>query len=443
MNKRRILVVEDERLVAKHIENMVRGLGYEVAGVAATGEDAVRIALGILPDLVLMDIMLRGDMDGIAASEQIWDKAAIPIVYLTAYADEATLERAKVTDPFGYLLKPFEERELFTAIEMALYKHKTDRELKERERWLSTILTSIGDGVISTDRDGRVTFMNSVAEAMIGRMKEDCLGRGLGEVLLLVGEKTGRRVPVSVRKTSRKRDRLPDGQGLLLLRGEDKLPVEVGAALIRDEKDQVDGMVLVFRDVTQRKLQQERLAFLAIHDCLTGLPNRVLFNDHLTLALANAARRKNRKKEIVVLMLDLDRFKKVNDTLGHSVGDRLLKSVAERLAGLLRRSDTIARLGGDEFMILLPEISSPGSAARVARRILRAFKQPFDLKDRKIPITASIGIATYPRDGEDVESLTKNADIAMYAAKEGGRNTFKLHSPPDPGPEPGAAGRAG
>ena len=198
--------------------------------------------------------------------------------------------------------------------------------------------------------------------------------------------------------------------------------------------------MLVFRDVTQRKRQEERLAFLAIHDSLTELPNRVLFNDRLTLALANAARR---KKEIAVLMLDLDRFKQINDTLGHSVGDRLLKSVAERLPGLLRKSDTIARLGGDEFMVLLPEISNPGSAGRVARRILRAFKQPFDLKDRKIPITASIGIASYPRDGEDVESLTKNADIAMYAAKEGGRNTYKLYAPPDPGPEPGAAGSAG
>jgi diguanylate cyclase (GGDEF)-like protein/PAS domain S-box-containing protein len=439
MNKRRILVVEDERLVARHIENMVRGLGYQVAGVAATGEDAIRITLESLPDLVLMDIMLRGDMDGIAASEQIWDKAAIPVVYLTAYADEATLERAKVTDPFGYLLKPFEERELYTAIEMALYKHKTDRVLKERERWLSTILTSIGDGVISTDREGRVTFMNSVAEGLTGRGKDECLGRDLDEVLAIVGEKTGRKVPFSARGSSRKRERIPDGLGLLLLRGEDKIPVEIGAALIRDERDRVDGNVLVFRDVTERKMQQERLAFLAIHDSLTELPNRVLFNDRLTLALANAARR---KKDLAVLMLDLDRFKKVNDTQGHAGGDSLLKSVAERLGGLPRKSDTVARLGGDEFMILLPEISGPGAADRVARRILRAFKQPFNLKDKKLSITASIGIASYPRDGEDVESLTKNADIAMYAAKEGGRNTFKLYSPPGPGPEPGAAGSA-
>ena len=432
-------MVEDERLVAKHIENMVRGLGYDVAGVAATGEDAVRIALETLPDLVLMDIMLRGDMDGIAASEQIWEKAAIPVVYLTAYADEATLERAKVTGPFGYLLKPFEERELYTAIEMALYKHKADRVLKERERWLSTILTSISDGVVSTDREGRVTFMNSVAESLTGLRKEDCLGRDLGEALVLVGGRTGRRVPIQVRKSSRKQDRLPDGQDLLLLRGADKVPVEVGAALIRDEKDRVDGTVLVFRDVTQRKRQEERLAFLAIHDSLTELPNRVLFNDRLTLALANAARR---KKEIAVLMLDLDRFKKINDVLGHSVGDRLLKAVGARLAARLRKSDTIARLGGDEFMVLLPEISGPGAAERVARRILRAFKAPFDLTDRKIPITASIGIASYPRDGKDVESLTKNADIAMYAAKEGGRNTFKLYTRPEAGTEPGTGERA-
>lgn len=438
MDKRRILVVEDERLVAKHIENMVRSLGYEVSGVAAAGEDAVRIALGTLPDLVLMDIMLRGEMDGIAASEQIWEKAAIPVVYLTAYADEATLERAKVTDPFGYLLKPFEERELYTAIEMALYKHKTDRALKERERWLSTILTSIGDGVISTDRAGRVTFMNSVAESLTGRGKDACLGRDLDEILTIIGERTGRRVPFSARKTSGKRRRVPDGQGLLLLRGDGKIPVEIGAALIRDEQEQVDGMVLVFRDVTERRLQQERLAFLAIHDALTEIPNRVLFNDRLTQALANATRR---EKEIAVMMLDLDRFKKVNDTLGHSVGDRLLKAVAGRLGGLLRKSDTVARLGGDEFMILLSDVSGPGSVARVARRILRAFKQPFDLGDRKLSITASIGIASFPRDGDDVESLTKNSDIAMYAAKEAGRNTFKPYVPPDPGP--GADGRAG
>ena len=425
MNKRRILVVEDERLVAKHIENMVRGLGYDVAAVEATGEDAVRTALEKLPDLVLMDIMLRGEMDGITASEQIWDQAAIPVVYLTAYADESTLERAKVTEPFGYLLKPFEERELYTAIEMALYKHRMDMRLKERERWLATILASISDGVISTDKEGQVSFMNSMAETLTGRNKADCLGKGLVEVLNLVGEKTGRKIPISVRNIARKAPWLPADQGLLLLRSDGRLPVEIGAALIRNEKNDIDGTVLVFRDVTQRKQQELRLNFLAIHDSLTELPNRTLFNDRLTLALAGASRR---EQKIAVMMLDLDHFKKVNDTLGHSVGDRLLKSVADRLFHFYRKGDTVARFGGDEFMVLLSDVSNVKAAVRAAERTLKAFKKAFDLKDRKIHITASIGIAIHPGDGEDAERLTRNADTAMYAAKEESRDTFKLFS---------------
>lgn len=425
MDKRRILIVEDERLVAKHIENMVCGLGYDVAAVEASGEDAVRTALEKSPDLILMDIRLRGEMDGITASEQIWDRAAIPVVYLTAYADESTLERAKVTEPFGYLLKPFEERELYTAIEMALYKHKMDMRLKERERWLATILASIGDGIISTNKEDSISFMNSVAETLAGQKKADCMGKELVEVLNLVGEKTGKKVPISIKKIDGKRPWLPTDQGLLLLRPEGRLPVEIGAALIQDEKGNIDGMVLVFRDITLRRQQEERLSFLAIHDSLTELPNRTLFNDRLTLALANASRR---EQKIAVMMLDLDRFKKVNDTLGHSVGDRLLKSVAERLLHIFRKGDTVARLGGDEFMILLAEVSHEEAAVRAAERTLKAFKKAFDLKDRKIHITASIGIAVYPGDGEDAETLTRNADTAMYAAKEESRDTFKLFS---------------
>ena len=436
MEKHKILVVEDERLVAKHIETMVKGLGYEIVGVVSTGEDAVRFALETLPDLVLMDIMLRGDMDGIMASRQIWDKAAIPVIYLTAFADGGTLDRAKVTEPFGYLLKPFEERELYTAIEMALYKHRMDMKLKQRERWLSTILTSIGDGVISTDRDQRISFMNSVAETLTGRKKEDCLGKSLGEVLRLVVEKTGRKILISLKKIAHKRPLVPADQSLLLVRDGDRIPVEIGAALILDEKNNVDGSVYVFRDIAQRKQQEQRLKFLAIHDALTELPNRVLFNDRLTLALANANRRGQR---LGVLMLDLDRFKRINDTLGHSVGDRLLQSVGERLLKRLRKTDTVSRLGGDEFMVLITEVGGIESANCVVGRIFKAFKRPFDLKDHKVSITASIGVALFPEDGKDVETLTRNSDTAMYAAKEDGRNTVKFFAPTkqEPGSPPG------
>ena len=164
MSKIRILVAEDEKLVAKDIDNMLQGLGYEVLGVVARGEDAVARAGQAKPDLILMDIVLKGEVDGIQAAEKIWEAWYIPVIYLTAYADDRTLERAKLTGPFGYILKPFDERELQTTIEMAFYKAGMDRKLREREEWLSTVLRSIGDGVIATDEAGRVTFMNAVAE---------------------------------------------------------------------------------------------------------------------------------------------------------------------------------------------------------------------------------------------------------------------------------------
>ncbi len=426
MSMARILIVEDERLVAAYIEKMVVGLGYEVAGVVSTGEDAVREAIRESPDLVLMDIMLRGSMDGITASDEIRKRAPIPIIFLTAYADGQTIERAKATEPSGYLLKPFEEKDLHTAIEISLHKHRVNMQLKERERWLSTILASISDGVVSADGEERIGFMNAVAESLIGRTKDDCLGKKLADVLHLVDEKSGRRIRLSL-PGGDGRNKIPalEGRRLLLIRKDRRMPVEIGAASIGGGTSAGDGVVLLLRDISQQREEERKLAFQAIHDPLTELPNRILFNDRLTLALTAAARR---KQMIAVLMLDLDHFKEVNDTLGHAAGDLLLKSVGNRLFKLLRKSDTIARIGGDEFIVLLPDILRVEMAVRVAGRIQRALKRALNVGERKIPVSASIGIAVYPGDGENAETLTRNADIAMYAAKEAGRNTYRLYS---------------
>ena len=160
MEKIRVLVVEDESLVARDIENMVTSQGYEVCGVASTSEEALALAVETRPEIILMDVIIRGSLDGIAVAEKIWESYRIPIIYVTAYADEHTLKRAKITEPFGYILKPFDERELKIAIEMAYYKSRMAMKLKEREEWLSALLKSIGDGVIATDRSGQITFMN-------------------------------------------------------------------------------------------------------------------------------------------------------------------------------------------------------------------------------------------------------------------------------------------
>jgi CheY-like chemotaxis protein len=183
MPKIKILVVEDESLVAKDIQNMLRGLGYEVMDVFSTGEEALVALRESDPDLVLVDIVLKGKIDGIVTAERIWETYGIPVIYLTAYADETTLLRAKVTEPFGYILKPFNERELQTTIEMAFYKAKMDKTLREREEWLSTILKSIGDGVIATDIEDRISFMNPLAERLSGWNQSDVLKRLLADIL--------------------------------------------------------------------------------------------------------------------------------------------------------------------------------------------------------------------------------------------------------------------
>jgi diguanylate cyclase (GGDEF)-like protein/PAS domain S-box-containing protein len=179
-----------------------------------------------------------------------------------------------------------------------------------------------------------------------------------------------------------------------------------------------------FMDITERKQLEQRLAEMATHDPLTGLPNRLLLSDRLAVGLAQAQRNNTR---LAVMMLDLDRFKTVNDTFGHNVGDELLKTAGELLMSIVRKSDTVARMGGDEFVVLLPQIAKMEDAIRVSQKILSAFRKPFELDAYQIRITTSIGIAIYPEDGEDVETLYKNADTAMYWAKEQGRDNYELY----------------
>jgi diguanylate cyclase (GGDEF)-like protein/PAS domain S-box-containing protein len=425
MEKIRILIVEDEGLIARDVENMVKNAGYEVCDVASTGEEAIEKADKTQPDLILMDIILRGEMDGVEAAERIRDHHSIPVIYLTAHTDENTLERAKLTEPQGYTLKPVEQKELLTVIEMALYKHQLEIKLKEREGWLATLLQSIGEGVIATDRAGNITFMNPVAEKLTGWRQQESIAKPLTSVLHMVDEENGKLVRISVPELLSKELRNPVNGSVQIVNYEDKIPIELSSTIIKDAKESVSGLVLVLHDLTERKRYEEKLRYNAIHDHLTELPNRFLFFDRLNMALAHAQRDIHK---LGVLMLDLDEFKKVNDTWGHNIGDKLLRSVAHRLIHMFRKGDTIARLGGDEFVLLLPEIPQAEVAKNVAERVLFSFQKPFEFDGLKISITASIGIAVFPDDGEDADIIIRNADIAMYRAKDEGRNTYHQYS---------------
>ena len=256
-SKARILVVEDENLIAQDIHARLRTLGYAVAAMASSGEDAIRKALEARPDLILMDIVLKGDMDGIEAAKRIHERLDVPIVYLTAYADDHTLQRAKVTEPFGYILKPFEERELHTTIETALYKHQMERKLKESQHWFSATLRSLGDAIVASDRDGRVSFMNMRAEQLTGWRLEEVLGRELSEVVTILTRESGRAEDPHPGVKALQRDpsaALEWKEHCLVGKNGRQIRIEDSAAPVTDERGQIIGVVLMFRDAAQEPI---------------------------------------------------------------------------------------------------------------------------------------------------------------------------------------------
>jgi PAS domain S-box-containing protein/putative nucleotidyltransferase with HDIG domain len=252
MTRKRILVVEDESIVSLDISHRLRSLGYEVVGQARTGGDAVAMAGTHEPDLVLMDIQLEGNMDGIQAAEAIRRRFDIPIVFLTAYADSETVQRVKVTEPFGYIIKPFKDREVHTAIEMACYKHAAERRVRENRQWLQATLDSVGEGVISTDDLGRVNYMNRVAVALTGWSQDEATGRPLGDVLRLEDEEFGRGFdPVARVLGGRKTIRT---DAVVLVGGpSERVPVDLHVTAVRDDNSEILGLVAAFRNIAERR----------------------------------------------------------------------------------------------------------------------------------------------------------------------------------------------
>lgn len=256
----KILVVEDDRIIADDIQITLNNLGYAVSSVVSSGLEAIKKAEEDNPDLVLMDIILEGEMDGIEAADQIHSHFNIPVVFLTAHANKKMLERAKVTEPFGYIIKPFEDRVLHSVIEIALYKHRMEKKLKESEEWLSTTLKSIGDAVIATDKKGNVTFMNPVAKALTGWKEEKAIGRHLKYVFKIINEETGKPVEDPVEKVLQEVAAigLPKNT-ILIAKDGSKLPIDDSGSPIKDDKGNIIGVVLVFRDITERKRMEEKL----------------------------------------------------------------------------------------------------------------------------------------------------------------------------------------
>jgi diguanylate cyclase (GGDEF)-like protein/PAS domain S-box-containing protein len=285
-------------------------------------------------------------------------------------------------------------------------------------------LNSIGDAVVSVDMHGCIDYLNITAESITGWPRDEASGRPFGDVVDIVDGATGRPIvnPIGAALQDERSLGLT-GEAVLIGRHGRRIPIEDSAAPIHDWDGRLVGAVMVFRDISDTVALTSKMRHLAQHDFLTNLPNRVLLNDRITQAIALAKRSDTHP---VLLYLDLDKFKHINDSLGHAVGDQLLQAVSERLVHCVRTSDTVSRHGGDEFVILLADERRPKDAALAADKILHALAAPFLVDAQQLHTSTSIGISVFPFDGLDAAALIKNADTAMYHAKERGRNNYQF-----------------
>jgi diguanylate cyclase (GGDEF)-like protein/PAS domain S-box-containing protein len=375
---------------------------------------------------ILVDLLLP-DMNGMEVIDLIYAATKqIPIVILSSMDDEAIAKSAMWHGAQDFLLKERLDdyvlpKTLVAVIERAAIAEVMFNELERAQ----VTLNSIGDAVISTDISGKVTYLNIVAERLTGWPSAEAIGRSLEEVFIIVDANTREILenPLRMATLQNKTVGLPP-TCILIRRDGIESSIEDSSAPIHDRRGRVRGAVMVFHDVSTARALTLKLEHYAEHDSLTDLPNRTLLNDRMTQAISMAQRHHT---ALAVLYLDLDRFKHINDSLGHMMGDRLLRSVALRLSECIRATDTVCRLGGDEFVILLSEVTHVQDAAACADKLLQAVRMPYVMDEHELHVTASVGIGIYPGDGSEGEALLKNADSAMYEAKDRGRNNYQFY----------------
>jgi diguanylate cyclase (GGDEF)-like protein/PAS domain S-box-containing protein len=402
--------VTEERFVVEWVTELSRGMERLCDG----GVKAVVLDLN-LPD-----------SRGVETFDKLFQAApGVPVLILSDADTEGEARQAVQHGAQDHLLKEQADGYRLRRTVRTMMDRWADQAVS-RENALATItLDSIGEGVVRTDLCGNVTYLNGFAEKMSGWFREEALGRPVADVLRLVDSASGAVLPdvvVIVTLGDKSATSTKCTNCTLIRRDGLEFGIENRVAIIHDQQGDTIGAVISFRDVSTARAASLEMSRVAQHDVLTQLPNRTLFDDRLTQAISLAERQ---GKQLAVLFVDVDQFKRINDTLGHGVGDNLLRSIAGRLSACIRRTDTVSRLGGDEFLILLSQVEHAEDAAITARKIVRAIAAPHIIDNKSLDINVSIGGSTYPADGQDAASLVSRADIAMYEAKQHGRNSYE------------------
>ncbi len=437
-----ILVVDDDVRMTQSVRELLAAYGYS-SMTAGGGEEALRVLAEHDIDLMLLDLNMPG-VDGYQVMRQVSEHH--PGTDIVVISGETTFESATEALRNGaqdFLRKPYAPDRLIQILNGVLHKQRLEQNIREVNQRLEAsehryrfIVNNSPDIIYMLDDQGRFAFINERVTGLLGYKPEEILGKHYSE-LVHKEDLEKARYAFDERRTGL---RASHDIELRLLCKDTSLPyryfesrsitIELNAMGMYQKKLSEDdrgfmGTYGVARDISERKRAEEIINFQLYHDLLTNLPNRALFRDRLNLAISQARRHDT---QLAVMFLDMDRFKVINDSLGHLAGDQLLQAVAGRLTTCLRDSDTLARVGGDEFNLLIPDITGREDAVMIVSKIFDQLKQPVELEGHEVFVSFSIGIALFPQDGASMEVLVKNADMAMYHTKSHGKNGYEFFS---------------
>lgn len=443
-NLQTVLIVDDERLICSSLRALLAADGREILE-CETGSDAIVKLKSQDIDLVLLDINLP-DISGLDVLEWISNNKITTSVILVS-ADDC-IDSAIYALRYGaveFVRKPLKLGEIQLKVQNALYRRRIEssyalmtERMKQSEQLHRFLVENSPDLIYTLDDSGRFMFVNKRFESLLGYVGEELIGKKYCTIVhdedVVKAHYAFNERRVDNRATANLEVRLKCKNEHFRCFDSHYIVAIMNATGIYGEKQYASkaesqsfmGTYGVARDITDRKIAEETISFQALHDHLTHLPNQRLFRDRLEMALTLSKRHGGM---VGVMFIDLDRFKLVNDTYGHAEGDELLKKVADRLLRCMRVGDTLARKGGDEFTVLLPDLNQAEDAGIIADKILKEMRVPFIAAGQEFRVTASIGIAVFPRDGEGVDVLLKNADIAMYRVKADGKNDTKFYIP--------------
>lgn len=416
--KSRILVADDSRFMRFTLREFLEKDGYEVIE-AKNGKQVLTLFEEQKPDIILMDFMMP-EINGVSACAQLQrlpQGSSTPVIMITSLEDEDSVNLAFEAGATDYISKPINWAVLRKRLSRLLQARYTEITLDQNEAFARSIINHAIEGIITIDINGIIRFINPSAEKIFGYTSNEAIGNNINMLIPELCYDDCSNLDVNSNLLEKNLEILGRQKN------NSNLPIE--ATISKFYVGEKFFFTIILRDITERRRYEETIRYQAFYDSLTDLPNRLLLKDRISFEISHS---KHTNQSLAIMYLDLDRFKLINDTLGHDIGDKLLKEVAARLKSCVNETDTVARIGGDEFVILLPKITHEENIGNISNKILEAIREPILIDSHELYISTSIGITIYPDDGQDVETLLTNADVAMYRAKEKGKNNFQIYT---------------